>query len=72
MTEAKKHEIPENEFEHIAQYNIDDTTTNADIFKLVRGIYGSASDADVNLTNIGKLYWYLIETKNDRKGKTNG
>ena len=38
-------------------------TTNADIFFMVRGLSETSLGNNTKLTNIGSMYWYLMETR---------
>ena len=55
--------IPKEDMEEIAQYNVSVNTTNADVFQIVRSITQQAVDGNAKITNIGELYWYLLETR---------
>ena len=38
-------------------------TTNAEIFFMVRGLFDTSLGNNTKLTNIGSMYWYLMETR---------
>ncbi len=42
-------------------------TTNADVFGMIRGMSEASAGNNTKLTNIGSMYWYLIETRNMKK-----
>ena len=50
-----------------ARAMVNKTTTNAKIFEVVRSLFGEALDKHTNLTNIGQLYWFLIDTRDKEK-----
>ena len=56
--------------QHIAEYAqsmVNKKTTNAQIFEVVRSLYGSALDENTVISNIGEVYWYCIETRNKER-----
>ena len=68
IVEQRKHKIPQSTIEDIANKCINKYVTNSDIFEIVRGVQQSSLDRNNTvLTNIGSLYWHLIETRDEKR-----
>jgi len=59
--------IPPEGMKEFSDKYITKNTTNVDIFFMVRGLSETSLKNNTKLTNIGSMYWHLMETRDLKK-----